>query len=198
MSTHLKGTILYSRDLSREALLWWIWMMVFIMNEISNELLLLLVNRSGHALMAFMLSRQEGKLNRQQTMELGHHILKAHIFKVGNSDAQNPSLCLFEWCDLHFNSSCLSSSVLRVTVRELEFRQVFCNHSGSATVQTASLQLYPPSETSTHPMSRFEDMHTHTKTHTHPQCANETITYKKQHQSWVKNKNEQLRCNPEL
>ncbi|TKS69666.1 Protein TANC2 [Collichthys lucidus] len=25
--------------------------------------------------------RQEGKLNRQQTMELGHHILKAHIFK---------------------------------------------------------------------------------------------------------------------
>ncbi|KAM7424362.1 hypothetical protein PAMA_000621 [Pampus argenteus] len=26
--------------------------------------------------------RQEGKLNRQQTMELGHHILKAHIFKV--------------------------------------------------------------------------------------------------------------------
>ncbi|XP_058258119.1 protein TANC1 isoform X2 [Hemibagrus wyckioides] len=37
--------------------------------------------RSGHALMAFMLSRQDGKLNRQQTMELGHHILKAHIFK---------------------------------------------------------------------------------------------------------------------
>uniref|UniRef100_A0A8C7YPV2 Tetratricopeptide repeat, ankyrin repeat and coiled-coil containing 1a n=1 Tax=Oryzias sinensis TaxID=183150 RepID=A0A8C7YPV2_9TELE len=37
--------------------------------------------RSGHALLAFMLSRQEGKLNRQQTMELGHHILKAHIFK---------------------------------------------------------------------------------------------------------------------
>ncbi|XP_054642191.1 protein TANC1 isoform X3 [Dunckerocampus dactyliophorus] len=37
--------------------------------------------RAGHALIAFMLSRQEGKLNRQQTMELGHHILKAHIFK---------------------------------------------------------------------------------------------------------------------
>uniref|UniRef100_A0A3P9BPS1 Tetratricopeptide repeat, ankyrin repeat and coiled-coil containing 1 n=1 Tax=Maylandia zebra TaxID=106582 RepID=A0A3P9BPS1_9CICH len=29
----------------------------------------------------FHVSRQEGKLNRQQTMELGHHILKAHIFK---------------------------------------------------------------------------------------------------------------------
>uniref|UniRef100_A0A8C5H593 Protein TANC1-like n=1 Tax=Gouania willdenowi TaxID=441366 RepID=A0A8C5H593_GOUWI len=37
--------------------------------------------RSGHALLAFMFSRQEGKLNRQQTMDLGHHILKAHIFK---------------------------------------------------------------------------------------------------------------------
>uniref|UniRef100_A0A3P8QSX1 Tetratricopeptide repeat, ankyrin repeat and coiled-coil containing 1a n=1 Tax=Astatotilapia calliptera TaxID=8154 RepID=A0A3P8QSX1_ASTCA len=37
--------------------------------------------RSGHALLAFMFSRQEGKLNRQQTMEMGHHILKAHIFK---------------------------------------------------------------------------------------------------------------------
>ncbi len=137
--------------------------MVFIMIVISNELLLMLVNRNGHALMAFMLSRQEGKLNRQQTMELGHHILKAHIFKVGNSDAQNPSLCLFEWCDLHFNSSCFSSSVLRVTVRKLGFRQVFCNHCGSATVQTASLLLFPPSETSTHPISRFEDMHTQNK-----------------------------------
>lgn len=37
--------------------------------------------RNGHALLAFMFSRQEGRLNRQQTMELGHHILKAHIFK---------------------------------------------------------------------------------------------------------------------
>uniref|UniRef100_A0A8C5SGD0 Tetratricopeptide repeat, ankyrin repeat and coiled-coil containing 1 n=1 Tax=Laticauda laticaudata TaxID=8630 RepID=A0A8C5SGD0_LATLA len=37
--------------------------------------------RNGHALLAFLFSRQEGKLNRQQTMELGHHILKAHIFK---------------------------------------------------------------------------------------------------------------------
>lgn len=37
--------------------------------------------RNGHALLAFMFSRQESKLNRQQTVELGHHILKAHIFK---------------------------------------------------------------------------------------------------------------------
>ncbi|KAM8812893.1 protein TANC2 isoform 6-T6 [Rhynchonycteris naso] len=37
--------------------------------------------RSGHTLLAFWFSRQDGKLNRQQTIELGHHILKAHIFK---------------------------------------------------------------------------------------------------------------------
>ncbi|KAM4692361.1 protein TANC2 isoform 2-T2 [Rhinophrynus dorsalis] len=37
--------------------------------------------RNGHILLAFWFSRQEGKLNRQQTIELGHHILKAHIFK---------------------------------------------------------------------------------------------------------------------
>lgn len=38
--------------------------------------------RSGHTLLAFWFSRLESKLNRQQTIELGHHILKAHIFKV--------------------------------------------------------------------------------------------------------------------
>ncbi|XP_021171417.2 protein TANC2 isoform X1 [Fundulus heteroclitus] len=37
--------------------------------------------RSGHTLLAFWLCRQEGKLSRQQTLELGHHILKAHIYK---------------------------------------------------------------------------------------------------------------------
>uniref|UniRef100_A0A3B4XKI9 Tetratricopeptide repeat, ankyrin repeat and coiled-coil containing 2 n=1 Tax=Seriola lalandi dorsalis TaxID=1841481 RepID=A0A3B4XKI9_SERLL len=37
--------------------------------------------RSGHTLLAFWLCRQDGKLNRQQTLELGHHILKAHIYK---------------------------------------------------------------------------------------------------------------------
>ncbi|CAL1588685.1 unnamed protein product [Knipowitschia caucasica] len=38
-------------------------------------------SRSGHTLLAFWLCRQEGKLNRQETLELGHHILKAHIYK---------------------------------------------------------------------------------------------------------------------
>ncbi|XP_037111460.1 protein TANC2 isoform X1 [Syngnathus acus] len=37
--------------------------------------------RSGHTLLAFWLCRQGGKLNPQQILELGHHILKAHIYK---------------------------------------------------------------------------------------------------------------------
>ncbi|XP_061829737.1 protein TANC2 isoform X2 [Nerophis lumbriciformis] len=37
--------------------------------------------RSGHTLLAFWLCRQRGKLNVLQTLELGHHILKAHIYK---------------------------------------------------------------------------------------------------------------------
>uniref|UniRef100_A0A3Q4GEW0 TANC1/2-like winged helix domain-containing protein n=1 Tax=Neolamprologus brichardi TaxID=32507 RepID=A0A3Q4GEW0_NEOBR len=39
------------------------------------------VSRSGHTLLSFWLCRQAGKLTRQQTLELGHHILKAHIYK---------------------------------------------------------------------------------------------------------------------
>lgn len=54
----------------------WLW------HELTHTRVFFFKSRTGHALMAFMLSRQEGKLNRQQTMELGHHILKAHIFKV--------------------------------------------------------------------------------------------------------------------
>ncbi|XP_051905987.1 protein TANC2-like isoform X2 [Hippocampus zosterae] len=37
--------------------------------------------RSGHTLLAFWLCRQGGKLSPQQSLELGHHILKAHIYK---------------------------------------------------------------------------------------------------------------------
>lgn len=61
--------------------------------------------------MAFMLSRQEGKLNRQQTMELGHHILKAHIFKVQGWNLYTLSTSIsdyiqsfvdFAWCSLSY------------------------------------------------------------------------------------------------
>jgi len=37
--------------------------------------------RLGHALLALKMSRSETALSTQQVMELGHHILKAHIYK---------------------------------------------------------------------------------------------------------------------
>ncbi|KAH9514291.1 Protein tanc2, partial [Bulinus truncatus] len=37
--------------------------------------------RNGHALMAFRLSRVSAPLSPEKTIELGHHILKAHIYK---------------------------------------------------------------------------------------------------------------------
>ncbi|KAJ3592239.1 hypothetical protein NHX12_007367 [Muraenolepis orangiensis] len=67
--------------------------------------------RSGHALMAFMLSRQEGKLNRQQTMELGHHILKAHIFK-GQSKRTGMSSSVLQALWISFSADGLSVSRL--------------------------------------------------------------------------------------
>lgn len=38
--------------------------------------------RNGHALLAFKLSRVNAPLGPDKTIELGHHILKAHIYKV--------------------------------------------------------------------------------------------------------------------
>lgn len=47
--------------------------------------------------MAFWLCRQEGKLNRQQTLELGHHILKAHIYKVrSHMHTQSSNCCCLD------------------------------------------------------------------------------------------------------
>lgn len=113
--------------------------------------------RSGHALLAFMFSRQEGKLNRQQTMELGHHILKAHIFKVPASVSEwtNGTLIqrlseftyysavaslLFLSCTgggsmVVVLNQCLSLPVsaslsLRVRVRGQVCPPVFCRHCG--------------------------------------------------------------------
>lgn len=42
---------------------------------------LIIFFRSGHAAIAFRLSRLESPLNAEKTLELGHHILKAHIYK---------------------------------------------------------------------------------------------------------------------
>ncbi|XP_066544274.1 protein TANC1 isoform X2 [Amia ocellicauda] len=66
--------------------------------------------RNGHALMAFMLSRQEGKLNRQQTMELGHHILKAHIFK-GQSRKTGVSSSVLQALWISYSTDGLSAAL---------------------------------------------------------------------------------------
>ncbi|XP_061567038.1 protein TANC2 isoform X2 [Cololabis saira] len=63
--------------------------------------------RSGHTLLAFWLCRQEGKLTRQQTLELGHHILKAHIYK-GLSKKLGVSSSVLQGLWLSYSTSSLS------------------------------------------------------------------------------------------
>ncbi|XP_026133246.1 protein TANC2-like isoform X2 [Carassius auratus] len=66
------GTRMFVHPSFREWLIW---------REEGEKTKFLCDLRNGHTLLAFWLSRQENRLNRQQTIELGHHILKAHIFK---------------------------------------------------------------------------------------------------------------------
>lgn len=42
--------------------------------------------RAGHAAIALRLSRLEAPLDAEKTMELGHHILKAHLYKNSGSE----------------------------------------------------------------------------------------------------------------
>ncbi|XP_056143530.1 protein TANC2 [Lampris incognitus] len=65
--------------------------------------------RSGHMLLAFWFSRQE-KLNRQQTVELGHHILKAHIFK-GLSKKVGVSSSVLQGLWVSYSTEGLSSAL---------------------------------------------------------------------------------------
>uniref|UniRef100_A0A3Q2QY06 Tetratricopeptide repeat, ankyrin repeat and coiled-coil containing 2 n=1 Tax=Fundulus heteroclitus TaxID=8078 RepID=A0A3Q2QY06_FUNHE len=66
------GTRMFVHPSFREWLIW---------REEGEKTKFLCDPRSGHTLLAFWFSRLQSKLNRQQTIELGHHILKAHIFK---------------------------------------------------------------------------------------------------------------------
>ncbi|XP_041826409.1 protein TANC2-like isoform X2 [Melanotaenia boesemani] len=63
--------------------------------------------RSGHTLLAFWLCRQDGKLSRQQTLELGHHILKAHIYK-GLSKKLGVSSSVLQGLWLSYSTTSLS------------------------------------------------------------------------------------------
>ncbi|KAL7379306.1 hypothetical protein ABVT39_025845 [Epinephelus coioides] len=66
--------------------------------------------RSGHTLLAFWLCRQDGKLNRQQTLELGHHILKAHIYK-GLSKKLGVSSSVLQGLWLSYSTESLSPAL---------------------------------------------------------------------------------------
>ncbi|XP_060882732.1 protein TANC2 [Labrus mixtus] len=66
--------------------------------------------RSGHTLLAFWLCRQDGKLNKQQTLELGHHILKAHIYK-GLSKKLGVSSSVLQGLWLSYSTGSLSSTL---------------------------------------------------------------------------------------
>ncbi|XP_072299762.1 protein TANC2 isoform X2 [Eucyclogobius newberryi] len=66
--------------------------------------------RSGHTLLAFWLCRLEGKLTRQQTLELGHHILKAHIYK-GLSKKLGVSSSVLQGLWLSYSTGSLSPAL---------------------------------------------------------------------------------------
>ncbi|KAJ0058548.1 hypothetical protein NL108_016635, partial [Boleophthalmus pectinirostris] len=66
--------------------------------------------RSGHTLLAFWLCRQEGKLSRQHTLELGHHILKAHIYK-GLSKKLGVSSSVLQGLWLSYSTGTLSPAL---------------------------------------------------------------------------------------
>ncbi|XP_068434760.1 protein TANC2 isoform X2 [Clinocottus analis] len=66
--------------------------------------------RSGHTLLAFWLCRQEGKLSRQETLELGHHILKAHIYK-GLSKKLGVSSSVLQGLWLSYSTDSLSPAI---------------------------------------------------------------------------------------
>ncbi|KAK9396750.1 protein TANC2 [Crotalus adamanteus] len=83
---------------------WLIW------REEGEKIKFLCDPRSGHTLLAFWFSRQDGKLNRQQTIELGHHILKAHIFK-GLSKKVGVSSSILQGLWISYSSEGLSMAL---------------------------------------------------------------------------------------
>lgn len=111
--------------------------------------------RSGHTLLAFWFSRQENKLNRQQTIELGHHILKAHIFKVQWYTPPPPPYAHAPtqlWSSLAVTSVCVLS--LRASARKWEFPRLSCRACGFLTARRVFQRRFLHSEIFTRPTSR--------------------------------------------
>ncbi|XP_054656794.1 protein TANC2 isoform X3 [Dunckerocampus dactyliophorus] len=95
------GTRMFVHPSFREWLIW---------REEGEKTKFLCDPRSGHTLLAFWFSRQENKLNRQQTIELGHHILKAHIFK-GLSKKVGVSSSILQGLWVSYTSEGLSAAL---------------------------------------------------------------------------------------
>ncbi|XP_053710679.1 protein TANC2 isoform X3 [Synchiropus splendidus] len=95
------GTRMFVHPSFREWLIW---------REEGEKTKFLCDPRSGHTLLAFWFSRQENKLNRQQTIELGHHILKAHIFK-GLSKKVGVSSSILQGLWVSYSTETLSAAL---------------------------------------------------------------------------------------
>ncbi|XP_062330664.1 protein TANC2 isoform X3 [Osmerus eperlanus] len=95
------GTRMFVHPSFREWLIW---------REEGEKTKFLCDPRSGHTLLAFWFSRQQNKLNRQQTIELGHHILKAHIFK-GLSKRVGVSSSILQGLWVSYSSEGLSTAL---------------------------------------------------------------------------------------
>ncbi|XP_077080748.1 protein TANC2 isoform X1 [Siphateles boraxobius] len=95
------GTRMFIHPSFREWLIW---------REEGEKTKFLCDPRNGHTLLAFWFSRQENKLNRQQTIELGHHILKAHIFK-GLSKKVGVSSSILQGLWVSYSTESLSTAL---------------------------------------------------------------------------------------
>ncbi|KAG1933384.1 protein TANC2 [Pimephales promelas] len=95
------GTRMFVHPSFREWLIW---------REEGEKTKFLCDPRNGHTLLAFWFSRQENKLNRQQTIELGHHILKAHIFK-GLSKKVGVSSSILQGLWVSYSTESLSTAL---------------------------------------------------------------------------------------
>ncbi|TRY66204.1 hypothetical protein DNTS_028314 [Danionella cerebrum] len=102
-------------------------------------------SRNGHALLAFMLSRQEGKLNRQQTMELGHHILKAHIFKgLSKKTGVSSSVLQTLWTSLSSDGlSAAVASLRNIYTPNVKVSRLLVQ-AGASVNQRSEVQGCPP------------------------------------------------------
>ena len=64
---------------------------VYLTNWYTSLILHLFLDRMGHALLAFRLSRVEAPLEPAKTLELGHHVLKAHIYRGSSRSTALPA-----------------------------------------------------------------------------------------------------------